>query len=87
MSLANKATLDHHFRGKVTKLLSVPVVRLPVNVSCLHLYTIAHLAFSYISSKFEAAVRFYEGIGAHQRRQVDEKWLSLFTDQFLSDCL
>ena len=90
MSLANKAALDHHFRASmrmVTKLLSVQVVRLPVNVSCLYLYTMAPLAFSYISSKFEAADQFDKSIGAHQRRQVEEKCLPLSKDQFLSGCL
>ena len=27
-------------------------------------------------------LRFYKDTGAHQRRQVDEKWLPLSTDQF-----
>ena len=37
---------------------------------------------SYIYAKFEAAVRLYNGTGAHQRQQVDEKWLPLLSDQF-----
>ena len=72
ISLTNKATLDHHFRGfprKVTKTvnLSIQVVRLSVKDCCLNLYTIKLLSFSYISAKFEAAVCFYKVIGAHQR--------------------
>ena len=69
------------------KRLSVQVVRLSVKVCCLHLYTIKQVSFSYICAKFEAAVWFYEVIGAHQRRQVEEKWLPLSTDQFWSGCL
>ena len=90
-SLANKATLDQHsraFQRKVKKkMLSVQVVRLSVKVCYLHLYTIQLQSFSYVSVKFEAAVRFYKDTGAHQRRLVDEKWLPLSTDQFQSDCL
>ena len=94
--LTNKATLDHHFRAfpkKVRKKrLSVQVVRLSVKVCCLHLYTIIVsiiklILFSYISAKFEAAVWFYKITGAHQRRQVEEKWLPLSTDQLWRGCL
>ena len=89
-SLTNKATFDQHSRAfprKVKKMLSVQVVRLSVKVCYLHLYTIQLQSFSYVSVKFEAAVRFYKDTGAHQRRLVDEKWLPLSTDQFQSDCL
>ena len=72
---------------KSQKRLSVQVVCLSVKVCCLHLYTIKLLSFSYISTKFEAAVWFYKVIGAHQRRQVEEKWLPLSTGQFWSGCL
>ena len=85
-----KATLDHHFEGflrKVTKWLSVQAVRFSVTVCYLLLYTIKLLLFSYISAKFEAAVWYYKVIGAHQRWQVEEKRLSLSTDQFWSGCL
>ena len=90
ISLANKATMDHLFRGCTEKShtkrrLSVQVVRLKVKVGCLHLYTIKLLSFIYISAKFQATVWFYKVIGAHQRWQVEEKWPPLSTDQFRSD--
>ena len=75
------------FREKSQKWLSIQVVRLSVKVCYLHLYTIKQLSFSYISAKFEAAVWFYKVTGAHQRWQVEEKWLPLSTDQFWSGCL
>ena len=71
-------------REKSQKRLSVQVVRLSVKVCCLHLYTIKLLSFSYISAKFEAAVCFYKVIGAHQRWQVEEKWLPLSTEHISS---
>ena len=74
-------------REKSQKRLSVQVVRLSVKVCCLHLYKIKLLSFSYISAKFEAAVWFYKVTGAHQRWQVDEKWLPLSTGRFWSGCL
>ena len=61
------STLIRAFPREVTKLLSVQVVRLSGRV-----FT-QYLSFSYISAKCEAAVRFYKGTGAQQRRQVDEK--------------
>ena len=75
------------FREKSQKLLSVQVVRLSIRDCYLHLYTIKLLSFSYISAKFEATVRFHKVIGAHQRWQVEQKWLPLSTDQFWSGCL
>ena len=74
-------------REKSQKRLSVQIVRLFVKVSCLDLYTIKLLSFSYISAKFKAAVWFYKIIGVHQRWQVEDKWLPLSTGQFWSGYL